>query len=168
MGASRSEPPSPACGTSVSVMEGAPPVDTLVHAREQAQAITTATVRARRIVGGILRLITRRDGHCTSSRGPPHTTPVFVTAAVPDGAVTRIRRSRLASPECKGERLHAGIEELDLELPVGDWRGLADQLVQTRLDHRTVAAFVGIDAAGSPGRLPVDRHAETDRGSLPR
>ena len=66
-----------------------------------------------------------------------------------------------ASAERERERLHAGIEELDLELPIDDRLRLPDQLIQTRFDHRAVAAVVHVEAVSRTGRLSVDRHAET-------
>src|SRR5689334_18702954 len=50
------------------------------------------------------------------------------------------------SAECERERLHTGLQELDLELAVGDRSGLANQLVQALLGDRASAEVVDVDA----------------------
>ena len=78
-------------------------------------------------------------------------------------------RSRLLqSAEREGERRHASIEELDLELSIDDRLRLSDQLIQPRFDHRAGAAVVHVEAVSRTRRLPVNRHAETHRVPLPR
>src|SRR5262245_21365725 len=72
-----------------------------------------------------------------------------------------------ASTERERERLHASIEKLDLELPIDDRLRLTDELIQTWFDHRADAAFVDCQTVSWTGRLPVNRHAETNGASLP-
>ena len=86
--------------------------------------------------------------------------------ARPAAAADSDSRDGEASAERERERLHAGIEELDLELPIDDRVRLSDQLIQPLLDHRAVAAFVNVQAVSRTRRPPVNRHAETYRGPL--
>src|SRR6185295_1383975 len=64
------------------------------------------------------------------------------------------------SAERERVRLHAGVQELDLELAIGDGLGLSDHLVQPLLGHRAVASLVNVDAVGRARRLSVDQHAK--------
>ena len=73
-----------------------------------------------------------------------------------------------ASAEREGERLHASIEELDLELSIDDRLRLADQLIQPLFDNGAVAALVHVETVSRTRRLPVDRHAEPYGGSCAR
>ena len=73
-----------------------------------------------------------------------------------------------ASAEREGQRLHASIEELDLELSIDDRLRLADQLIQPLFDNGAVAALVHVETASRTRRLPVDRHAEPVRSHLAR
>ena len=54
--------------------------------------------------------------------------------------------------EREREGLHAGIEKLDLEQPIGDRLGLPDQLIQALLGDRAVALVVDIDAVSRTWR----------------
>ena len=44
-------------------------------------------------------------------------------------------------PNVRANRLHSGVEELDLELSVDDWLRLPDQLIQPLLDGRSRCRF---------------------------
>src|SRR5689334_12655355 len=70
------------------------------------------------------------------------------------------RCSGQTSTECERECLYAGIEELDLELPVDDRFWLADQLMQPLLNHAPVPGRVYIEAVSLAWRLTVDRDTE--------
>ena len=59
----------------------------------------------------------------------------------------------------------AGIEERDLESPLGNVPVLPDELVQPLLAEHTGAVLVRVGAVIRAGRLPVDEHAEPHRGS---
>src|SRR5215218_3612019 len=72
-------------------------------------------------------------------------------------------RPRLAEGE--GVRLDARVEEGDLEGPLGDRVGLADELVEPWFGKGAVALVVDVSAVGGSRRLPVDPHPEPD-GSL--
>lgn len=61
-----------------------------------------------------------------------------------------------SSAEREGERLDAGIGELDHEPPIGDGFLLSDQLIQTRFDNDTVPAIVNVAAASRTRPLAVD------------
>ena len=62
--------------------------------------------------------------------------------------------SASASPSCavresaerERERLHASVEELDLELSIADRSRLSEQLIQALFDGRAVAAGVHVAA----------------------
>src|SRR5262245_2194168 len=69
-------------------------------------------------------------------------------------------------PEREGERLHAGVEELDLELAIDDRFGLSDQLMQARLADDAIAGGIHVETSRGSRRLAVNRHAETNRGPL--
>src|ERR1700733_5229925 len=73
---------------------------------------------------------------------------------------THRRRPALAEGERVG--LGAGVEEADLEGVVGDAAGLADELIEPRLDDRAVAGLVGVGPVRRAGRLPVDERPEPD------
>ena len=75
----------------------------------------------------------------------------------------RVPMAGLGSAEREGERLHASIEELDLELAIDDRLRLSDQLIQPLFDDRAVAALVHVDAvSGDPA---VAR--QSTRGNVP-
>jgi hypothetical protein len=65
------------------------------------------------------------------------------------------------SAEGKRERVHAGIEKLDLELSVRDGFRLPDQLVHPFLSGGSLAAVVDVEAVICAGRLSVDAHAKS-------
>ena len=67
------------------------------------------------------------------------------------------------SAEREGEGLDAGVEELDLELPISDGLRLPDQLVHTGFDNGAVAGFVDVEAVRRSGWLSVEPHAELHR-----
>src|ERR1700730_2126410 len=60
-------------------------------------------------------------------------------------------------------RLDPGVEELDLEQPIADLRGLADQLIHPLVVGNAVAVLVDIDALRAPRWLAVDADAESHR-----
>src|SRR5262245_64566102 len=68
----------------------------------------------------------------------------------------------MTSAERERERLHAGVEELDLEPSIGDRSRLPDQLIQALFDSGAVAAVIDVATMRGTGRLPVDRDAEAD------
>src|SRR3954470_5818317 len=76
-----------------------------------------------------------------------------------------IMRDLLA--EGKREGLDARIEELDLELAIGNRARLTDELVETLRGHAAVALRVGVGSMCCLGRLAIDQHAEANRGSRP-
>ena len=73
------------------------------------------------------------------------------------------------STEREAERSSTLVEELDLELPIGDRSGLPDELVEAGLDDRALAVGVHVEAVRVARRLAVESHAEptrcTDRSS---
>src|SRR3954465_9568608 len=72
--------------------------------------------------------------------------------------------ARLAEGEHVG--LGAGVEEGDLEETVRDGAWLADKLVEPCIGDGALAALVGVEAVGGPGRLTVDQQPEPHRRSL--
>ena len=60
------------------------------------------------------------------------------------------------SSEGEHECLDACVEELDLEPPIADRRGLADQLVHPLVVGGAVAVLVDVDAVGAPWWLAVE------------
>ena len=71
------------------------------------------------------------------------------------------------SPEGEHKGLDACVEELDLEQPVANRRGLTDELVHPLVVSAAVAALVDVDTLGrSPGGLPSRRTLKR-AGGLP-
>src|ERR687885_2485571 len=70
-----------------------------------------------------------------------------------------------ASAEGEREGLNARIEELDLEVAVGDGTRLADQLIQPLLGHRAAALGVDVAAVRLARRSPVEPHAKAHGGA---
>src|SRR5436309_1088209 len=69
-------------------------------------------------------------------------------------------RSRTAnlSAEGEGKRLHAGLQELDLELSIGNRIQLSDELIHPRFRHGAVALVVSTSMpCPSPGGWPCRR-----------
>ena len=56
--------------------------------------------------------------------------------------------ARLELAERERERLHASIEELDLEVPIDDRLRLSDQLIQPLFDDRAVAGGIHVETVG--------------------
>src|SRR5262245_47538949 len=75
---------------------------------------------------------------------------------------------RFSSSECKRKRLHAGIQELDLEPPVLDRPLLPYQLMQPLVRDGSVPRLVHITAAVGARRLPVDCDPEPHTGPFLR
>ena len=113
----------------------------------------------------------------------PHTVPIelvdanhqpvdkgTVTFEVPQKAADRraFGAADVASAERECERLHAGIEELDLEGAIDDRPRLPYQLIQPLFANGAAAAVVHVQAVSRTWRLPVHRHAEAYRALLPR
>src|SRR5215510_606615 len=71
--------------------------------------------------------------------------------------------ARSAKRECKS--LHAGIEELDFELPIGDGHGVADQLIESLLGNCADALVVDVDPVSRTRRLPIYEYAKPHRGA---
>ena len=73
-------------------------------------------------------------------------------------------RSRTAnlSAEGEGKRLHAGLQELDLELSIGNRIQLSDELIQPRFRHGAVALIVNVDAVPIARRVAVQTIPEAD------
>ena len=69
-------------------------------------------------------------------------------------------------PKVKAIRLHARIEELDLERAVGDAPRLADQLMQPLLAHHALALLVDITAMRRARRLSIEQARESARTFL--
>ena len=65
------------------------------------------------------------------------------------------------SAERERERLHASIEELDLELSIADRSRLPDQLIQALFAGRAVAAGVDVAAVSGTRWLTINRHPKT-------
>ena len=92
--------------------------------------------------------------------------PRYLRGSTHSQAPSQLSARGDTSAEREGERLHASIEELDLELSIDDRLRLSDQLIQPLFDHRAVAAVVHVEAVSRTRRLPVNRHAETHWSSL--
>src|SRR5204862_5223990 len=95
---------------------------------------------------------------CGESGVTPHREPVvegqrledrvqssIASAGVPArGSTSRLTRNSMVPPllrllpECEAQRRGTGIEELDLELPVGDAPLLSNELVEPRFAHDAV------------------------------
>ena len=73
---------------------------------------------------------------------------------VGDGAQFLVLNLGMGSAERERERFHAGIEKLDLELPLGDRSRLSNQLIQALLGDRAVAFVVDISSWAAPGGRP--------------
>ena len=69
----------------------------------------------------------------------------------------------MISAERERERLHGRIEELDLELSLGDGPGLSDQLVQSLLGNGVAALGVHVESVSGAGRLSIEAHAESSQ-----
>jgi hypothetical protein len=73
-----------------------------------------------------------------------------------------------SSAGCLAEREHVGLdtrrEERDLERAVGDRSSLPNQLIEPRLDQRSVALFVDVQSVVGSGRSSVDEDAERHEG----
>src|SRR5438067_3359554 len=72
------------------------------------------------------------------------------------------------SAERERKRLHARVEELNLELSVSDGARLSDQLIQPLLGNRAVALVVDVDSVCSARRLSIDEHAKSHGSSSHR
>src|SRR3954462_5820707 len=70
--------------------------------------------------------------------------------------VRAVRGNRLPSAVREREGLDARIEELDVELPVGDGTALTDQPVEPLLVEGAIALPVDVDAMCGAGRSPID------------
>jgi hypothetical protein len=57
----------------------------------------------------------------------------------------------------------ASIEELDLDVPVGNGAPLADELVQPRLNDSPIAIVINVEPMRIARRLAVDSYAEPSR-----
>src|SRR5215475_14647986 len=68
-----------------------------------------------------------------------------------------------AKRECKGR--HAGVEELDFELPIGDGHRLADELIESLLGNCADALVVDVDPVCGARRLPIHEYAKPHRGA---
>lgn len=62
----------------------------------------------------------------------------------------------VASAECESERLHAGIEKLDLELAIGDRSRLSNELIQALLGDRAATVIVYVTSMARARRLSID------------
>jgi hypothetical protein len=68
------------------------------------------------------------------------------------------------STECEREGLHARIEKLDLEQPIGDWRRLANQLIQPLLGDYADTLIINVDTVSGADWLSIDQHPKPHRG----
>ena len=60
--------------------------------------------------------------------------------------------------ECKGERLHARVEEFDFEGSIDDRRRLPDELIEPLFVDRAIAGLIDIQPMGRAGRLDNPDH----------
>jgi hypothetical protein len=95
--------------------------------------------------------------------------PMFFEFEIASLIVT-IQRARLNSMSlelAKGEvkSLHAGIEKLDLEKAIVDWFGLADELIHSLFDDRSVALSVDINSMGTDWGLSIEMHTKVPRSA---
>ena len=65
-------------------------------------------------------------------------------------------RALSPSAESERERLHTGIEELDLELSLGDRSRPSNQLIQALLGDRAVTMLIYITSMACARRLSID------------
>jgi hypothetical protein len=88
-----------------------------------------------------------------------------------DDCSTRVKRDLLddgvpdtlvsiPSAEREGERLHAGVQKLNLELSFRDRSRLSNQLIQPLLGDRAVSLLVEIGPMSCAPRLSVDEHSK--------
>ena len=56
--------------------------------------------------------------------------------------------------ECKGERLHARVEEFDFEGSIDDRRRLPDELIEPLFVDRAIAALIDVRPWAGPGGWP--------------
>src|SRR5437867_5903944 len=92
-----------------------------------------------------------------------------------EGAASIGRWYRSTSARCTGvprastkrerERFDARIEELDLELSLGDRPRLSNQLIQALLRDRAVALVVYITSMARARRLSVDKYSKRNGSS---
>ena len=61
--------------------------------------------------------------------------------------------------------MDAGVEEGDLVGAVGDGAGMADELVQPLVAHRSMALVVNIGPVRRTWRMPFEEHAESHGGA---
>ena len=80
----------------------------------------------------------------------------------------RERQKTCSSAERERERFHAGIEELDLELSIGDRSRLSNQLIQALLGDRAVALVVDVTSMACARRLSIDQHSKRNGSSASR
>src|ERR1700694_5816464 len=103
---------------------------------------------------------------------PPITTTVCPSSSgsrrVGEAVVAVLMIPPNGSAERERKRLHARIEELDLELSVSDGVRLPDQLIQPLLGNRAVALVVDVASVSSARRLSVDEHAKSHGSSSRR
>ena len=69
----------------------------------------------------------------------------------------------MISAGLEGERLHGRIEELDLELSLGDGPGPSDQLGRSPLGNGVAALGIHVESVSAAGRLSIDAHAESSQ-----
>ena len=72
------------------------------------------------------------------------------------------------SSEREHVRFEGGVEKLDVEAPVDDRTGLADQLVEALVGDGAVAVLVDVQAVSGTRRLPVDADPEGHGGVAAR
>src|SRR4051812_33231607 len=75
---------------------------------------------------------------------------------------------RERSAEGEGERLHARVDELDLERAIGDRVRLSDQLIQALLRRYAIPLSVDVEPMGGARRLAVEQHTESHRTGTTR
>ena len=63
---------------------------------------------------------------------------------------------KTASPKRERKRLHTGIKELDLKLPIGDRSRLSNQLIQTLIGERAFTLVVYVTSMVPARRLSID------------
>ena len=71
-------------------------------------------------------------------------------------AIRARARTHLPSTEREGERLHAGLEELDVELSIGYPSRLSNQLIQALLGDRAFTGVLDVTSMARAWRLSIE------------
>ena len=116
----------------------------------------------------------KKENHDSDSKGkqanPPAESPHRELVTLWSSSKETVRvpappgRSRTAnlSAEGEGKRLRAGLQELDLELSIGNRIQLSDELIQPRFRHGAAALVVNVDAVPIARRVAVQTIPKAD------